>query len=76
MICDFSLKETIMKDLEFPCGVGVKDLALSLQWLRFIPRPMNFHMPQEWQKIKKRGELGDNIKHGTLVYDSGMRGEY
>ena len=30
----------------------VKDLALSLLWLRFSPWPRNFYMPQGRQKIK------------------------
>ena len=38
----------------------VKDLVLSLLWLwlllwrRFDPWPGNFHMPQAWQKKKKK----------------------
>ena len=32
----------------------VKDLALSLLWLRFHPWPRNLYMPQAWQKEKKR----------------------
>ena len=38
----------------------VKDLVLSLQWLRsllccgFSPWPRNFHMPQAWPKKKKK----------------------
>ena len=31
--------------MEFPCGLEVKDLALSLLWLRCDPWPRNFHMP-------------------------------
>ena len=30
---------------EFPGGLVVKDLALSLLWLGFHPWPRNFHMP-------------------------------
>ena len=32
----------------------VKDLALSLQWLRFSHWPGNFHMPKAWPKKKRR----------------------
>ena len=31
---------------EFPGGLAIKDLALSLLWLRCDPWPRNFHMPQ------------------------------
>ena len=37
----FNLKN----DLEFPGGLVVEYLALSLLWLRFDPRLWNFHMP-------------------------------
>ena len=38
-----------IRKMEFPCGLVVKDLVLSLQWLRsllwhgFDPWPMNFY---------------------------------
>ena len=36
-------------------ALWVKDLALSLLWLRFTPQPRNFHMPQAWtEKFKKK----------------------
>ena len=31
--------------LEFLSGLPFKDLALSLLWLEFNPRPRNLHMP-------------------------------
>ena len=33
---------------EFPGGLGVKDLALSLLWLGFDPWPENFCMAWAW----------------------------
>ena len=44
------LKKT--KILEFPGGLAIKDLVLSLLWLRFDPWPGNFHMPWAWPKKK------------------------
>ena len=41
---------------DFPGGLAVKDLALSLLWLRFDPKPGNFHMPQARPKKKKKKE--------------------
>ena len=41
-------------DMKFPGDLAVKDPALSLLWLRSDPRPKNFHVPQEWQKKKKK----------------------
>ena len=41
---------------EVPSSLAVKDSALSLLWLRFNPRPGNFHMLQagpEKEKEKK-----------------------
>ena len=41
----------------------VKDLVLSLQWLRsllwhrFQPWPRNFHMPWAWPKRKKKSSV-------------------
>ena len=32
----------------------VKDLALSLLWLRFDPWPWNFRMPHAWPKKERR----------------------
>ena len=37
-------------DREFPGGLAVKDLALSLMRLRFDPWSRNFHMSQAWPK--------------------------
>ena len=34
----------------------VKDLALSLLWLRFYPWPRNFYMPWAWPKKKRERE--------------------
>ena len=42
--------------LEFPGGLTVKDLVLSLLWLRFDLWPGNFCMPWMWQKKKKERE--------------------
>ena len=39
---------------EFPGGLLVKDLALSLLWRRFNPWPRNFCMPLAWPKKKKK----------------------
>ena len=39
--------------LDFPCGLAVKDSALSLLWLGFDPWPGNFCMPQVWAKTNK-----------------------
>ena len=38
----------------FPGGLAVKDLALSVLWLRFNPQPGNFFMPQAPPKKKKK----------------------
>ena len=35
---------------EFPGGIAVKHLVLSLLWFRFDPWPGNFHMPEAWPK--------------------------
>ena len=35
---------------EFPRGLVVKDLVLSLLWLRFDPWPRHFHVPWTWPK--------------------------
>ena len=35
---------------EFPSGLLVKDLVLSLLWHTFDPWPGSFHMPQMWGK--------------------------
>ena len=43
---------------EFPGGLVVKDLALSLLWLRFDPWPRNFCMLQaQSEKTKQNKEL-------------------
>ena len=39
---------------EFPGGLGVKDLVLSLLWFRFDPWPMIFHMPWACPPYKKK----------------------
>ena len=41
------------QSLAFPGGLVVKDLALSLLWLRLDPWPRNFCMPQVQPKNKK-----------------------
>ena len=38
---------------EFPSGLAVKDLALSLLWHGLDPWPRNFHMQQVWPKVEK-----------------------
>ena len=40
--------------LEFPGGLAIKDLVLSLLWLWFDPWLRNFHIPQACQKKKKK----------------------
>ena len=48
---------------------GVKDPALSLQWLGsvslhgFDPWPRNFCMPWAWQKKKSEQEVRKRLKH-------------
>ena len=37
--------QTIKMNQEFPGGLAVKDLALSLLWVKFKPWPENFCMP-------------------------------
>ena len=56
-----NVKEALNKEMEeSPGGLVVKDLALSLLWLRsllwwgFDPWPGNFCMPWAWQKKKKK----------------------
>ena len=50
----------MQKHLEFPGGLVVKDLMLSLLWLRslpwcgFDPWPENFHMPLVWSKKEEK----------------------
>ena len=41
--------------VEFPSGLTVKDLVLSLLWHRFSPWPRKFYMPQaqENEQTKK-----------------------
>ena len=39
---------------EFPGGLTVKDLALSLQWQEFDPWPRNFQMAAGMAKKKKK----------------------
>ena len=39
---------------EFPGGLAVKDSTFSLLWRTFSAWPRNFHMPQVWQKKKKK----------------------
>ena len=43
--------ERTNEELEFPGGPVVKDLVLSLLWLRFDPWPGNFCMP--WWRGRK-----------------------
>ena len=52
--------------MEFPGGLAVRELALSLLWCEFDPWPEKFCMPQVDQKKKKReNSKGENI---ILVY--------
>ena len=52
--------------VEFPGGVGVKDLASSLLWLRFDPWPGNFCMP--WaQAIKGAAAAGCCCRRQSLI---------
>ena len=57
----------IIKPREFPGGPAVKDLALSLLWLRFDPWPRNFHICSCSQKSNnnqaKAGERGSGWEH-------------
>ena len=47
----------------------VKDLALSLLWLRFHPRPGNFRMSQaQPKKKKKKWEREDSSEFFVLLY--------
>ena len=39
---------------QFPGGLAIKDLVLSLQWLRFNPGPENFCMLQALLKNKNK----------------------
>lgn len=50
--------------LEFPGGLLIKDLVLSLLEFRFSPCPGNFHMPQEWPKRKKKKERQEERQEG------------
>ena len=47
-------QETIKKHEEFPSGSVVKDMALSVLWLRFNHWTGNFHMTQARQKERKK----------------------
>ena len=49
---------------EFPGGLVVKDLVLSLLWFRSSPWPGNLHMPQAWKK-KKSSSSGDGA---VMIY--------
>ena len=51
--------------LEFPGGLEVKDLVLTLLWCRFHPWLGNFCMPWAWPKKKKKQE---RKKENPLVY--------
>ena len=69
MLCHFQVKslvqrllllaKVISKDavLESPGGPVVKDLVLSLLWLRFNPWPENFCMPWAWPKKVQKVEI-------------------
>ena len=43
----------LLDDVEISGGPAVKDLALSLLWLRFDCWPWNFYMLQSQPKINK-----------------------
>ena len=47
---------------EFPDGLAVKELALSLLWLRFNPWPGNFFTPQARPKKGKKEQERKNSK--------------
>ena len=48
----------------------VKDLALSLLWHGFHPRPRYFHMPQLWPKKKEGKRKKRNV---NMCFYSGTR---
>ena len=54
---------------EFPSGLVVKDLALSLLWLRFNPWPGNFHVLQAQPKNQKETDktIYPSLHHSFLV---------
>ena len=47
----FLEKRKEKKIIGFPDGLVVKDMVLSLLWLRFDPWPENFHMKWAWPKV-------------------------
>ena len=54
---------------KFPSGLAVKDLVLSLLWLRFDPWPGYFCMLQAQQKKKKKKK---KIKENKIAYFMGL----
>ena len=52
---------------EFPCGLVVRDLALSLLWLRFNPWPRNFCMPWALPKKKKKKKKRKHITRKCIA---------
>lgn len=55
--------------LEFPNGLAVKDLALSLMWLEFDSWPGNFRIPWELPKKKKKKDETslDIFSHTAII---------
>ena len=45
---------------EFPGGLSVKALAVSLLWLRFHLWPRNFHMLEAWPKKNEKKKIVDS----------------
>lgn len=50
----FNLQDRSWSSMEFPGGLTVKDLSLSLLWLELDPWPGHFLLPQAWAKKEKR----------------------
>ena len=61
-----SKQKTTMVFLEFPGGLAVRDLELSLLWCGFDPWPRNFHMLQMWPNKNKNKMKQTNKKIGLL----------
>ena len=51
----------IKENWEFPGGLEVKDLALSLLWRGFDPWSRDFYMSQAWPKQNKKRTVSFNL---------------
>ena len=58
-----------IKILAFPGGLGGKDLALSLPWLRFNHWVKNLCMPQMWHKKGRKEERKGKILRTANVHE-------